>query len=94
MEGISQAEMLAFLFDAAHEREKFAKRASHRLSKDNEPLGEHVCPHMAIICEREQFTKRVSHRCANDAQRTLCSGDIEFTYIILKNMINQNKLII
>ncbi len=30
VEGISQAEMLAFLFDAAHEREKFAKPASHR----------------------------------------------------------------
>ena len=30
VEGISQAEMLAFLFDAAHEREKFAKHASHR----------------------------------------------------------------
>ena len=33
VEGISQAEMLAFLFDAAHEREKFAKRASHRYRK-------------------------------------------------------------
>ena len=52
VEGISQAEMLAFLFYAkatsqklclhtfmttAREREKFAKRASHCLRKDNEP---------------------------------------------------------
>ena len=51
VEGISQAEMLAFLFYAkatshklclhkfmttARERAKFAKRASHRLHKDNE----------------------------------------------------------
>ena len=39
VEGISQAEMLAFLFDAAHECEKLAKRASHRCVKTTSHAG-------------------------------------------------------
>ena len=34
-EGISQAGMLAFQFGAAREREKLAKRVSHRLALHN-----------------------------------------------------------
>ena len=37
-EGISQAEMLAFQFGAAREREKLAKRVSHRFRKGRDIL--------------------------------------------------------
>ena len=61
MEGISQAEMLAFLFDAAYECEKFAKAYLSSFTQRQRAMREYLCSHMATVCESGKLVKRVSH---------------------------------
>ena len=68
MEGISQAEMLAFLFDAAYECEKFAKAYLSSFTQRQRAIREHLCSHMATVCERGKLAKRAYHHLRKDNQ--------------------------
>ena len=71
MEGISQAEMLAFLFDAAYECEKFAKAYLSSFTQRQRAMREHLCSHMATVCEREKFAKRAYLSSFTQRQRAM-----------------------
>ena len=58
--GISQAEMLAFLFDAARESEKLVKHVSHDLCEKHKS-SKMLALLFGAICKSEKFESYVSY---------------------------------